>query len=75
MARSLVVVCEAGAEWLVDDGVRLMPVDGGDWRALHELFCRGLGEQGVGFVVLPCGVRDLGERVGFVLERWGGMTE
>ncbi len=27
MAESLLIVCEAGCDWLADDGVRLMPED------------------------------------------------
>ncbi|KAL9117134.1 MAG: hypothetical protein Q9187_006332, partial [Circinaria calcarea] len=29
--QSLMVVCEAGADWLFDDGVRLMPTSKEDW--------------------------------------------
>ena len=72
MGRSLVVVCEAGADWLVDDGVRLMPEDKKDWIAFHHLFCESLQEAGLNFVVLPCEVKDMAERVKFVLDRWDG---
>ncbi len=70
MGRSLVVVCEAGAEWLVDDGVRLMPEDKADWVAFHHLFCESLKSAGLDFVVLPCEMKDMAERVQFVLDRW-----
>ena len=72
MGRSLVVVCAAGADWLVDDGVRLMPEDRKDWVAFHDLFCESLKDAGLSFVVLPCEVKDLSERVKFVLDHWGG---
>jgi len=67
MQRSLIVVCEAGASWLTDDGVRLMPASMDEWRAFHELFCRILCRMGLDFVVLPSAVADLGDRVEFVL--------
>lgn len=72
MVGSLVVICEAGADWLVDDGVRLMPVDRADWRAFHDLFCEVMRAEGVGFEVLPCDVVELKERVAFVLDWWEG---
>ncbi|RGP81430.1 p-loop containing nucleoside triphosphate hydrolase [Fusarium longipes] len=31
MAKSLIVVCEAGTPWLMDDGVRLMPGSEEEW--------------------------------------------
>ena len=74
MGRSLVVVCEAGADWLVDDGVRLMPEDKQDWVAFHDLFCESLQDAGLDFVVLPCKVKDLGERVQYVLDHWRGTS-
>lgn len=74
MQRSLVVVCEAGPEaagWLADDGVRMMPENVEEWTGFHEMFCRFLEGEGVGFEVLPAGVAGHGERVRFVLDRWG----
>lgn len=67
MQGSLIVVCEAGASWLTDDGVRLMPASMEEWKAFHELFCRMLLRMGLDFVVLSSFVADLGERVEFVL--------
>lgn len=74
MGRSLVVVCEAGADWLVDDGVRLMPENKEDWVAFHDLFCELLRDAGLDFVVLPCEMKDLAERVRFVLDCWRGTS-
>jgi predicted ATPase len=57
--------------WLTDDGVRLMPASLEEWKGFHDLFCRVLEERmGLGFVVLPCGLVGIGERVAFVLERF-----
>ena len=39
MEKGLVVICEAGADWLIDDGVRLMPKDKADCIAFHRMFC------------------------------------
>ena len=74
MEHSLVVVCEAGGDWLVDDGVRLMPEDKKDWIAFHDLFCESLKDVGLKFVVLPCEMNDLGDRARFVLDRWEKMS-
>ena len=70
MEQSLIVVCEAGADWLIDDGVRLMPEDKADWVAFHNLFCLSLEDAGLEYVVLPHEVEDLAERVNFVLRHW-----
>ena len=67
----MVIVCEAGAEWLTDDGVRLMPENREDWIGFHQLFCNCLGDLGLKYEVLPCDVTSIHERVAFVLERWG----
>ena len=68
MSRSLIIVCEAGMDWLMDDGVRLMPADKADWIAFHELFCSTLGEVRLEYAILSCSVRDIEERVKFVLD-------
>ncbi|KAI0877087.1 AAA domain-containing protein [Hypoxylon argillaceum] len=71
MARSLVVVCEAGVDWgLVDDGVRLMPLDGAEWWQTHAEFCTALADVGLEYHILPSGVGSTEERVQFVLARW-----
>ncbi|KAK3937349.1 AAA domain-containing protein [Diplogelasinospora grovesii] len=70
MVGSLVTVCEAGATWLMDDGVRLMPEDRGDWLQFHDMFCELLDELGLPYFVLPCKMHSLSERVQFVLSKW-----
>lgn len=69
MAEALVVVCEAGADWLDDDGVRLMPFDREEWLSFHRLFCRFLDESRLPYAVLFAEITDLDERVNFVLSR------
>jgi predicted ATPase len=69
MRKSVVVVCEAGAaDWLVNDGVRLMPESREDWIGFHQLFCSCLDDWGLVYEVLPCDMTSLHERVAFVLE-------
>ncbi|KAI9759403.1 MAG: hypothetical protein M1840_003362 [Geoglossum simile] len=71
LKKSVVIVCEAGADWLTDDGVRLMPVSREEWVGFHRLFCNCLDDWGLRYEVLPCGVTNLNERIEFVLGRWG----
>jgi hypothetical protein len=70
MRNSLVVGCEVGADWLTDDGVRLMPEDRADWVGFHQLFCSCVDDWGLNYEVLPYKVSNLHESVTFVLERW-----
>ncbi|ORY59518.1 AAA domain-containing protein [Pseudomassariella vexata] len=69
MARSLVIVCEAGANWLVDDGVRLMP-SGEEWMETHRDFCQVLKSAGLKYEILPWRIGIMDERVKFVLSKW-----
>ncbi|KAK0611323.1 AAA domain-containing protein [Immersiella caudata] len=75
MEASLVVVCEAGVDWLRDDGVRLMPESDGQWKEFHELFCGLLDKEGLNYAMLPRTVLDLSERSRFVLSAWRGGQE
>ena len=74
MRGSLMVVCEAGVDWLTDDGVRLMPKDNQSWIELHNLFCRSLDLVGLEYVVLSRHVVHLNERVDFVVRKWEERT-
>ena len=74
MGHSLIIVCEAGTDWLIDDGVRLMPEDKADWTAFHDIFCSSLNEAGLDYAVLPCKMKDIAERVKFVLGCWGNTS-
>jgi predicted ATPase len=62
MKDSVVIVCQAGADWLLDDGVRLMPE--------NRLFCSCLDEWGLDYEVLPWTLMDIDKRVDFVLQSW-----
>jgi nicotinamide riboside kinase len=66
MKRGIVVLCEVGNNWLVDDGVRLMPNDASEWTYMDRSY-RGLLEwRGIEFSVLPKHLVDLKKRVEFV---------
>ncbi|KAK1978654.1 AAA domain-containing protein [Colletotrichum cereale] len=69
IGEALVIVCESGADWLDDDGVRLMPLDRDEWIDLHKVFCSQMDDLGLSYVVLPAMLTDLPERVNFVLSR------
>jgi hypothetical protein len=69
MDNAVVIVCEAGMEWLIDDGVRLMPGSREEWIGFHQAFCMFLDALGLRYEVLPCSVTSHSERVEFVLAR------
>jgi hypothetical protein len=52
MKRSLVILCEAGSTWLVDDGVRLMPMDLNDWQKVHDAFQMLLSRLGITYLLI-----------------------
>ena len=70
MGRSVVIVCEAGTDWLTDDGVRLMPESREDWISFHRLFCCCLDDLGLKYKILRYDVTSIEERVAFVLGTW-----
>ncbi|KAL5315225.1 hypothetical protein ACEPPN_017876 [Leptodophora sp. 'Broadleaf-Isolate-01'] len=70
MERSVVIVCEAGADWLTDDGVRLMPESKDAWIGFHRLFCACLDDWGVGYEVLPSSITVLEDRIDAALGFW-----
>lgn len=67
--KGLVIMCGVG-EWLVDDGIRLMPESRDDWVKFQSMFCSLLDELGVLYTILPSSVCDLDSRVDFVIEQW-----
>ena len=70
MRAGVVILCEPGEAWLIDDGVRLMPQNYGEWFELHAHFMALLAECGIEHVVLPCSVSHLDERVNVVIAAW-----
>ncbi|KAK7946902.1 uncharacterized protein PG986_011223 [Apiospora aurea] len=73
---SLVVLCEAGVDWLADDG--RAAADAGEaareWRRTHEVSCQVLKEARLRYVVLPRSVGSPGEGMAFVLRSWRNYT-
>ncbi|KAK6839361.1 hypothetical protein PG987_005227 [Apiospora arundinis] len=74
MAGSLIVLCEAGVDWLTDDGLRLMPTSREEWFRTHEVFCQILKEARLSYIVLPRNVRSTEDRMAFVLRSWRNYT-
>ncbi|KAG5777430.1 hypothetical protein H9Q73_008898 [Fusarium xylarioides] len=70
MERSLIVVCEAGTPWLIDDGVRLMPGSDKEWMQVFDDFCEILDEVGLEYSVVPRTVLDISERAELVWAKW-----
>jgi hypothetical protein len=66
MKNGIVVLCEAGSQWLVDDGVRLMPNDMEEWIYVDRAFRGLLERRGMSYFVLPKYMTDLTKRVEYV---------
>jgi nicotinamide riboside kinase len=66
LKAGIVVLCEAGCEWLVDDGTRLMPVDLQDWMRVDVAFRELLDIRGIEYKVLSRDVISRADRVEFV---------
>lgn len=75
MKRSLVLLCEAGVEWLVDDGTRLMPVDKEEWMAFHHTFCEVLEDAQIPYVVIQNTLAGRKERVDFAYRQWEALVK
>ena len=63
MKAGIVVLCEAGCGWLIDDGTRLMPDDLEAWMRVDAAFRRLLEVRGIDYTVIPKGMASLDERV------------
>ncbi|KAL8732801.1 MAG: hypothetical protein Q9181_003828 [Wetmoreana brouardii] len=70
MRAGVVVVCEPCREWLIDDGVRLMPQDQTEWLELHSQFVDLLTGSEVRYTMLPCSISRLEDRIDFVINAW-----
>lgn len=70
LRQGVIIVCEAGMDWLVDDGVRLLPQDRDEWLGIHQMFCSFLEGNALEYVVLPRTILDLGQRVSFITSQW-----
>ncbi|KAH8174350.1 AAA domain-containing protein [Sarocladium implicatum] len=65
MTGSLIVVCESGTPWLVDDGIRLMPEGDEAWNRLYIDFCAVLQELNLTYCVVPQTMLGLPDRAEF----------
>lgn len=74
MSQSLVFVCETVEDWLVSDGVRLMPRDVEDWMEYDNEFCRMLESAEIMYQIIPRSVKNLEDRASFVWSRWKEAT-
>ena len=70
MKNSVVIVCEAGGKWLIDDGVRLMPKDKNAWYKKHQSFCTLLDRMDMEYNILPSSISKIEERIIFVVNHW-----
>jgi nicotinamide riboside kinase len=68
MKSGLVILCEAGCTWLVDDGTRLMPKNMEDWMRVNSAFHEVLETLAIEKVMMPKSVSDLQQRVQIVLD-------
>ncbi|KAH0562532.1 hypothetical protein GP486_002780 [Trichoglossum hirsutum] len=68
MKAGLVVLCEVGWDWLVDDGVRLIPKDLGDWAKVDAAFRNLLKARGINYTVISQDNPDIYERVAIVTD-------
>jgi nicotinamide riboside kinase len=66
MKESIVVLCEAGCRWLVDDGVRLMPDDIEEWTRVDAAFRDLLQKRDIGYSIISKDMVDIGARVRYV---------
>jgi hypothetical protein len=73
MKTGIVVLCEAGCRWLVDDGTRLMPTDVEDWMIIDTAFRRLLDVRGIRYILLSKEL-DISERVALVTDALGETT-
>jgi nicotinamide riboside kinase len=69
MKDGIVILCEAGCHWLVDDGTRMMPNDGTQWTQIDDAFRNLLQSQGIGYSIVSKDLADLGERVAYARGR------
>lgn len=75
MKNGLVILCEAGCTWLVDDGTRLMPKDIEDWLRVNSAFHEVLETLAIDNLLMPKSVLDLQQRVQIVLDAVHKGTE
>ena len=68
MKNGLVFLCEAGTQWLTDDGIRLMPTDEKEWFGVDRCFRHLLEARKLEYVVISKHLKDKNARVATVTE-------
>ncbi|KAL1592613.1 hypothetical protein SLS60_011029 [Paraconiothyrium brasiliense] len=69
MKAGIVILCEAGCSWLIDDGTRLMPDGTTEWMRIDDAFRKQLFARGIRYTVVPKDMVSLEERVQLVQEQ------
>lgn len=67
MKDAIVILCEAGCRFLVEDGTRLMPMSMEEWTKIDATFREVLSRAQIDYLVMPKEMEDLEERVSFVV--------
>jgi nicotinamide riboside kinase len=75
MKAGIVILCEAGCTWLVDDGTRLMPDGMDEWMRIDSAFRTLLAVRGINYKVIPKDMVSLEERVERVREHLEHLNE
>lgn len=70
MKAGVVILCEAGCDWLADDGTRLMPDGMEQWMRIDSAFRKLLAMRGIDYTVVPKEMTSLKERLEFVQEQF-----
>lgn len=74
LRNSLIVICEPVAAWLVPDGLRLA-LDESESQSFHDFFLEVLGDLGLNHTVLPGTIKNINERVDFVVNKWRILSD
>ncbi|PVH96981.1 hypothetical protein DM02DRAFT_534144 [Periconia macrospinosa] len=69
MKAGVVLLCEAGCRWLVDDGMRMMPEGREQWMKIDGAFRELLDREGISYSVVSKDMESIAERVEFVQEQ------
>ncbi|RYP05736.1 hypothetical protein DL764_003594 [Monosporascus ibericus] len=69
MKTGIVILCEAGCSWLVDDGTRLMPDGMEDWMRVDDAYRKLLAAREIDYVVCSRNLVSRAERVQLVKEQ------
>lgn len=66
MRDGLVVLCESGCSWPMEDGLRSVPEDLTEWTRIHRGFEQLLKARGIQYIIVPAAMSELEDRVALV---------